>query len=122
MNRIHLSLFQLLRLSAGLIIWASAFVGLYAGYSLACQQIDLAGDTGPLNPVTGLLVLISGIHLAALVGLLLAHRWRPTKVQPDESERSHRLRHWLECCVLWISLAGLLFITFPVLMVPPCAG
>jgi hypothetical protein len=122
MNTTHAGIFKLLRIIAGLLIWASGFVWLYAGSSLACQHLDVAVEAGLANPVTAVLTLISLVHLAALAALLLRHRWRPTGAVANESARSHRLRHWLEGCVLWISMAGLLLIAFPVLMVPPCAG
>lgn len=116
------AILRLLRISAGLLIWCSGFVMLYAGYSLGCQQLEIADDAGLGNPVTLSLVGIALLHLAALAALLLQWRVRPIKAVGGESERSLKLNRWLEGFVLFISLTGLLFIAFPILMVPPCAG
>lgn len=118
----HLSLWQLLRLSAGLLVWTSAFVWLYAGFSLGCQTLDVPVEAGLMNPVTIGLVLVTLIHLAALVGLLLRHARSPVQAMANESERSRTTRHRIEGLVLWVSLAGLVFVAFPILMLPPCAG
>lgn len=117
-----LSIARLLRICAGLLIWSSGFVMLYAGYSLGCQQIDVPVEAGLRNPVTAGLVIIAALHVAALIALLLRRYRYPMTAMADENERSRKLHHWLEGFVLWISLAGLLFIAFPVLLVPPCAG
>lgn len=117
-----LTIARLLRVSAGLLVWSSAFVMLYAGYSLGCQHLTVPAGTGRINPVTLGLVAIALLHAAVLVALLLRWRWRPTAALAGESDRSRQLRHWLEGFVLWISLAGLIFIAFPILLVPPCAG
>ncbi|QOC21693.1 hypothetical protein IC757_11655 [Wenzhouxiangella sp. AB-CW3] len=112
----------LLRMSAGLILWFSCFVMLYAGYSLGCQHFEGAASDGRVNPVT-LSLLIAGFGHALVIALLLArHRLRPVRAQSDEGERSRQFRHRVEGLVLWVSLTGVLFILFPVLMVPPCAG
>ncbi len=113
---------RLLRVSAGLLIWCSGFVLLYAGYSLGCQQLDIPAAVGLRNPVSLGLVAIAGLHGALLLGLLLRRRSRPITAMAGESERSRALHHWLEGFVLWLSLAGLLFIAAPLLMVPPCVG
>ncbi|MCH8477668.1 MAG: hypothetical protein LAT56_06960 [Wenzhouxiangella sp.] len=68
------------------------------------------------------LVGIVALHLAVLIALLLRWRLQPIQALAGESERSLKLNHWLEGFVLWISLAGLLFIALPILMVPPCVG
>ncbi|MGY6587444.1 MAG: hypothetical protein ACXIUB_04060 [Wenzhouxiangella sp.] len=113
---------RLLRVSAGLFVWCSAFVALYAGYSLGCQHIDMAEDAGLANPVTLGLVAVALAHLLLLAILLWRHRRRPIAAVEGESDRSRRVHHWLEGFVLWLSLAGTVFIAFPILMVPPCLG
>jgi len=117
-----LGIAQLLRLAAGLIVWSSAFVWLYAGFSLGCQRLEVPIEAGRVNPVTLGLVAIALVHAAALVFLLVRYRRDPVQPLPAESERSCRLRHRVEGLVLWASLAGLVFVAFPILMVPPCAG
>lgn len=113
---------RLLRVSAGLFVWCSAFVALYAGYSLGCQRIELSENAGLANPVTLGLVAVALVHLLLLAGLLWRHWRRPMTAVDGESERSRRSHHWVEGFVLWLSLAGTLFIAFPILMVPPCLG
>lgn len=122
MTPAHWSLGQLLRMSAGLFIWCSAFVVLYTGLSLGCQNLDIPADAVLLNPVTAALVLAVGVHAAALIVLLIRRHRRPVAATDGESERSSAFRQGIEGLVLWASLAGLLFIAFPLLMVPPCAG
>lgn len=122
MKAAHWSVSQLLRMSAGLFIWCSAFVVIYAGLSLGCQNLDIPAEAGVLNPLTGALVLAILLHLAALIALLIQHRRRPVQAASGEEARSRRLRHRVEGLLLWVSLAGVVFIGFPLLMVPPCAG
>jgi hypothetical protein len=112
----------LLRISAGAFVWASAFVTLYAGYSLGCQNLAIASDAGLANPVTLALIVIAALHGAGMAWLLARWLRRPVTAQPGESDASRRFRHHVEGLVLWISAAALVFIAFPVLMVPPCVG
>lgn len=121
MRSAHWSIAQLLRMSAGLIIWSSGFVVLYAGFSLGCQHLDVPVEAGLINPVTFGLLAAFALHALALVSLLWLWHHRPVRAAEGESERSRRLRHRVEGMVLWVSLAGLVFFAFPVLMVPPCA-
>jgi heme/copper-type cytochrome/quinol oxidase subunit 2 len=107
---------------AGLIVWASAFVMLYAGYSLGCMQLAPAHPIGLINPVTIGLLIIAGIHMTVLAGLILRLWQHPPKPASGETERSCHFRRRIEALVLWTSAAGLIFITFPVLMVAPCVG
>jgi len=118
----HWSLSQLLRMSAGLFIWCSAFVVIYAGLSLGCQNLDIPVEAGVLNPLTGALIVAILLHLAALAALLIRHQRHPVQAGAGEGARSRNLRQRVEGIVLWISLAGVIFIAFPLLMVPPCAG
>lgn len=121
MRTAHWSIGQLLRMSAGLIIWSSGFVVLYAGFSLGCQHLDVPVEAGLANPVTLGLGAAFAVHAGALVGLLWLRQRRPVRAAEGESERSRLFRHRIEGMVLWVSLAGLVFFAFPVLMVPPCA-
>jgi hypothetical protein len=112
----------LLRMSAGAFVWASAFVALYAGYSLGCQNLDIAADAGRANPVTLALVAVALAHGAAMAWLLARWLRHPVSAQPGESDASRRFRHRVEGLVLWVSTAALVFVAFPVLMVSPCVG
>lgn len=120
MKPAHWSLAQLLRMSAGLLVWSSAFVVLYAGHAQACLQLDAQPDS-LANPVTALLVVVVVIHLALLVGLLLFRQSRPTRPSDSETLASCRFRHRVEGLVLWSALAGLLMIALPLVLALPCA-
>lgn len=122
MKTAHWSLGQLLRLSAGVLIWCSAFVMLYAGLSLGCQWHAVPVEAGLANLVTAGLLGVFSVHALALIALLVYRQRRPVRPAAGESEGSCRLRHRVEGIVLCLSLAGLVFLAFPVLMVPPCAG
>jgi len=117
-----LSLWRLLRMVAGLVVWSSAFVVLYAGYSLGCMQIEVSDEAGLLNPVTAILVAFSLAHLVALFVLLFLWRKYPARQVANESEASYRFCYWLEGAILLFSLLGVLMIAFPVVMVTPCVG
>lgn len=122
MSPAGLTLGRLLRMIAGLLVWFSAFVGLYAGLSVGCQHLAPAPEAGLINPVTGMLALIAVLHALALAALI-AYWWkRPSSRGPGESRAGQRFRHRIEGLVLFLSLTGLVWIAFPVFMVPPCAG
>lgn len=112
----------LLRMSSGAFVWLSAFISLYAGYSLACQNLDIAESAGLANPVTLGLLAIALVHVAVM-GWLWA-RWlrRPVVAQAGETDASRAFRHRVEGLVLGVSSTALVFLTFPVLMVSPCPG
>jgi hypothetical protein len=116
------TLSSLMRLFAGLLIWASAFVFLYAGFSLGCQVWAPSPEDGLRNPVTAVLALFAGIHLVAL-GILTWLWWtRPVAADIGESETSRRVRHRVEGLVLACSIFALIWVAFPIFMVAPCAG
>ena len=75
-----------------------------------------------MDPVTLALVGIALVHGAAMAWLLARWLWRPVTAQPGESDKSRRFRHRVEGLVLGVSIAALVFVAFPVLMVPPCVG
>ena len=112
----------LLRLVAGLIVWASAFVFLYAGFSVGCLMLAPPPEDGLANPVTVMLALFAGLHLAALGGLAWLWWTRPVAADIGESESSRRLRHRVEGLVLACSMIALIWVAFPVIMVAPCTG
>lgn len=122
MNRPGWNVIALLRMGAGLIVWASAFVFLYAGFSLGCQFLAPPVEDGLMNPVTGWLALLALLHLGILLVLVALWWKRPVKAAAGEEETSRLLRHQVEGLVLICSIAGLVWIAFPVFMVAPCAG
>ncbi len=112
----------LIRMSAGAIVWVSAFVVLYSGYSLGCQNLDIAADAGLANPVTLALVVVVLVHGAVMIWLFSRWYRRPVMAQPGEPDASQIFRHRVEGLVLLMSSAALVFLAFPVLMIPPCVG
>lgn len=72
---------SLLLLIAGMVIWSSAFLILYAGLSIGCE---LGWDEMPLGPVSLLRAVLIGLwlfHLALIAGLLL---WTYRRKQASE--------------------------------------
>jgi len=112
----------LLRMSGGAFVWLSAFVALYAGHSLGCQNLAVAGDAGLTNPVTPGLLVIAVLHGAAMAWLWARWLRRPVVAQADEPDASRVFRHRVEGLVLGTCSGALLFLAFPVLMVSPCIG
>ena len=100
----------LLWLVAGPVVWALCFIVLYGGLSLGCaagwqdRSLRLALAAGWL------------LHLAAL-GLLALRLRRQALAGPLEPEVL-RPAAWLLCLA---SLAGTLWIGWPVLALPACA-
>ena len=113
---------QSLRMCGGLLVWSSAFVFLYAGFSLGCKQLAPDPADGLANPVTGILAAIFALHLLALAGLGWLWWKHPVPPAADEPDSGPGFRHWVEGMVLVISTAGLIWIAFPVFMVAPCTG
>ena len=106
--------------SGGLILWASAFLFLYAGLGLGCalgwQQIGVAGT----NLLSALLLLLWISHLAAL-GLFQwrAHRlWRRAD---DPGQASIHFLATLTCLIGAVGIVSTLVTGVPVLLLPPCA-
>lgn len=122
MSARRFTLGQLFRMNAGLVVWASAFVALYAGLSLGCQHLAPPPEDGLSNPVTFLLAGVFGIHLIVLLGLALYCWKKPAPAAPEESGSSLRFRHRVEGLILAVSIAALVWIAFPMLLVAPCAG
>lgn len=113
---------RLLRINAGMLIWASALVFLYAGRSLACPLSDVSPDTGLAHPVTALLLTLALLHLAVLGWL--GWRWfqHPAPAIAASEERVELFCHRLEGLVLALSVTAVLWLAAPILMVPPCQG
>ncbi len=111
---------RLLRIIAGMLIWASALVFLYAGQSRACSL--LGASSGSVHPVTVLLLTLALLHLAILGWLM----WRwfrhplPAAEAPDRAVE--QFCHRLEGLVLALSIIALLWLATPILMVTPCSG
>ncbi len=116
------SILMLLRMGAGLLVWASAFVMLYAGHALACQWLGPLPDVQLLNPVTGVLAALALLHMVAL-GALGVLWWRyPARAAEDEPPRTHRFRQRTEGLLLVVSVVSLIWLAIPLLVTPPCVA
>lgn len=112
----------LLRMSGGAIVWVSAFVALYLGYSLGCQTLDIAEDAGRVNSVVLILLAIALAHATAMAWLTARWLWRPVRAQPAEPDESRVFRHRVEGLVLGTSSVALALLVFPILMVKTCVA
>lgn len=101
-----------LRLCGGLILWASAFVWLYAVLSIGC-----AGSWQRALPAV--LASVWLLHLAAGV-LLQIGSWRFLKTLADDAPRP---QHFVAHASVWLMAAGwvgILFVGWPLLLLEPC--
>ncbi len=105
----------LVQLCGGFVLWSSCFVVLYALLSLGCE----AGGGAWLRVVLGVAWLL---HLAAL-GALLAWQWarRPGAGRPPLPGLPPSL-HRVALAASAAALLGTVWIGWPVLALPPCAG
>lgn len=113
-----LSPYHPMQMVLGLIIWAIWFVLVYAGLSLACEQVGLAaGDS--LSWVNLLLMTFTMLTCGLL--LFLAHRtWRDAR--RDWRNQSSAGRFIVRTAVTVDLVAALvtLAVGLPVVMLPPC--
>lgn len=100
----------LLGCTAGLLLWASSFVVLYAGLTLGCEAGWHAGRLAGLNLLTGALALAWLVHLLALAALW---RWFGGWAEP-----LRRLARVLTA----VAVAATVWTGWPLLALPPCAG
>lgn len=73
----------LLMLVAGMMIWGSAFLMLYAGLSLGCELGWAQAAFGPISLLRVLLIAVWLFHLALIAGLLL---WTYRRKQAAEND------------------------------------
>lgn len=112
---------RLLQISAGMIVWASALVWLYAGESLACQHIGASPSAGQARLVTALLLAVAVLHLLGLGALLWRWFRRPRPQQSDADGNDGLFPHRLEGLVLALSIPALLWLALPIVLVSPCS-
>lgn len=114
------SIVMLLRMGAGLLVWASAFVMLYAGHALACQWFGPVSEVNLWNPVTGVLAALALAHMAALMALGVLWWRSPPRAAAHEPARTQRFRHRTEGLLLVVSAASLCWLALPLVLTPPC--
>lgn len=113
----------LLRLVAGLGVWASCFVLLYAGLSLGCASALAGKHIAGVSVLSALLAVIWVAHMTALVVMFL-RAWRnrnvlPTDVQPASTARFTGRLTWV---LHGVALVATVVIGLPVLMLPACSA
>ncbi|MEH3146847.1 MAG: hypothetical protein PGN34_16205 [Methylobacterium frigidaeris] len=90
---------DLLLLCAGLVVWSSAFVALYAALSLGCAFGWDAVALGPVSLQRGILVGLWLAHLALIAALLV---WLRRRAAPTEDPG-----RFLARATLWASVVAL---------------
>lgn len=109
----------LLRALAGLIVWAVFFVVIYALLSVGCAigADAVTARVSLRDPLTLTLLAAFGLHLLVLAAMLgaSARAWRAHRRSPDGAF-VRRLTVLLDT----VGLFGVLWVGFPVLLLPPC--
>ncbi len=93
---------NLLLLTAGLVIWSSAFVALYAALSVGCAFGWEAVRIGPFSLQRLVLVGLWLVHLGLVAGLVL-WMWKRARRSPD----GDGLAGFLGRTSLWAGLVAL---------------
>ncbi|WAJ28005.1 hypothetical protein [Antarcticirhabdus aurantiaca] len=93
---------NLLLLTAGLVIWSSAFVTLYAALSIGCAFGWEAVQVGPVSLQRLVLVGLWLAHLALIAGLVLWMRGRARRASAGDG-----LAGFFGRTSLWASLVAL---------------
>lgn len=100
----------LLGTTAGLLLWASSFVVLYAGLSLGCEAGWQVRRWAGANLLTAALALAWAVHLLALAALWWWFgRW---------AEPLRRMARLLTA----VAAAATVWTGWPLLALPPCTG
>ena len=102
----------LLAATAALLLWSLCFVVLYGGLSLGCEAGWQSREVLGTNALTLALVLAWAIHLSALVALLAWFVRQPLAPQVRA----------LAVTLTGIAIVATLWIGWPLLALPPCAG
>jgi membrane protein implicated in regulation of membrane protease activity len=113
----------LLRLIAGLGVWASCFVLLYAGLSLGCSSSLAGRQFAGMSLLSLLLTLIWIAHLAVLA-VMLWRAWRDRHAPSPDAQPASTARFTgrLTWVLHGVALVATVVIGFPVLMLPACSA
>lgn len=110
----------LLQLIAGLGVWASCFVLLYAGLSLGCASSLAGKHIGGVSVLSAILTAIWVIHLAVLVVMLWRGRHAPA--QDGQHVSTARFTGRLTWVLHSVALVATVVIGLPVLMLQACSA
>ncbi|MHA6493457.1 hypothetical protein ACX0MV_09440 [Pseudomonas borbori] len=112
-----LSPYHPVHIALGLVLWSLWFVAIYGGLSVACSLAPPEPQHGAWTWINGLLVLFSLLTLLVL-GALAWWCWRAGQLltlRPRE-----RFVALLSAGTHAVAAVATLFITLPVLALPPC--
>ncbi|RIY01859.1 hypothetical protein D3218_05890 [Aureimonas flava] len=109
---------NLLLLVAGLVIWSSAFVSLYALLSVGCAFGWEARSVGPVSVQRAVLLGVWLLHLAALAALVGWTWRRARRAAPSDPLAGFFARTALACAV--VSVAVTLVNYAPILGLSAC--
>lgn len=105
-----------IHLITGLTVWATWFVVLYGGLSVACKIAPPDPAQGPLTWINALLWLSTLL----VVGLLGWAAWRCARVTPDPSQPNRRFVARTSAGLYGLSAFATLVLAVPVWFLPPC--
>ncbi|TFL10005.1 hypothetical protein CSC67_18300 [Pusillimonas caeni] len=106
------------RAIAGFIVWASAFVVLYAGHALGCVYVP--SSIQPAT-VTAALVVLWAVHMAAGAALAWRSGGRLRLLRHDGDCRVRARFMWRAAFLIDASALGATFVTgLPLLAFPAC--
>lgn len=108
-NPIHLPL--------GLVIWSLWFVALYGGLSVGCKLVPPEPEAGSRTALS-LALLLGSLLTAAALGWLTWLFWRAAR-QARKSGGEHYVAT-TAAAVNLVAMLAVLFITLPILWMPPC--
>lgn len=108
----------LLRMVAGLLVWSSGFVALYAVLSLGCTQWPEQLGGNRLGALNGVLALLLALHLA-VAAILLQNACR--RVRRARADNGNRLFIGAVTALLdATAVVALVWTGLPVVLLPPC--
>jgi hypothetical protein len=108
---------KLVMASAGLIIWASAFVFLYAIQAIGCAVGWNRGALGGFNQLTVILMFVWIAHIVPLL-VLVPQQFRSAKSGGQGAQAGFLL--WLAFLMTLVGLVATLWVGFPLMVLPPC--
>ena len=110
------------RAMAGFIVWAVAFVFLYAGHAIGCLYAPVSVQ--PLT-IRNLLIVLWVVHILFLAALLWTScRRRNAHLVSSARQKEESVRFmWRVVSLLDVlALVSVLITGLPLLLVPPCAA